>query len=85
MAPAIDPRSALGALGPTDLEQALSDPQMAQALLQELDPEALPPPIEHGSDLRQRMLAASMRLARQIVIDHLRRQRSSPVTRGESS
>jgi|GEM_PF-2227206 len=78
MATVTDTRSALGALGPTDIEQALSDPQLAQALLDELDSASRTWTPEHASSVQQRMLAASIRLARQIYLEHLRRQPSSP-------
>lgn len=76
MEAATDRRSPLGALGPSDIEQALADPNFAEALLIELDDAALALPGAPVTDLQQRMLAASIRLARQIYLDHLRCQRS---------
>lgn len=77
MEAATECRSALGALGPSEVEQALADPGFAEALLIELDDAALALPDGATSDVQQRMLAASIRLARQIYLDHLRRRRSS--------
>jgi hypothetical protein len=74
---ATDGRSALGALGPSDVEQALADPGFAEALLSELDDACLALASGPDRDAPQRMLAASIRLARQIYLDHLRRQRPS--------
>ena len=77
MEAATDTRSALGALGPSDLEQALADPAFAETVLVQLDGACLSLASESSTDVQQRMLAASIRLARQIYIEHLRRQRSS--------
>ncbi len=77
MEAATDCRSPLGALGPSEVEQALADPSFAEALLIELDDACLALPEGATPDVRQRMLDASIRLARQIYLDHLRRQRSS--------
>jgi len=74
MAAATDTRSALGALGPTDIEQALSDPRFAEALLQALDPATCTWTSRPAGGVQHRMLAASIRLARQIYLEHLRRQ-----------
>ncbi|HEY9255595.1 MAG TPA: hypothetical protein VIP30_13780 [Stenotrophomonas sp.] len=76
MEAAIDRRSPLGALGPSDIEQALADPNFAEALLIELDDACLAVQGACTTDAQQRMLATSIRLARQIYLDHLRRQRS---------
>ena len=77
MEAATDTRSALGALGPSDLEQSLADPAFAEALLVQLDGARLSLASEPTTDVQQRMLAASIRLARQIYVEHLRRQRPS--------
>lgn len=77
MGVATDGRSPLSALGPSDVEQALANPKFAEALLIELDDACLALPDGPATNVQQRMLAASIRMARQIYLDHLRCQRFS--------